>query len=46
MAADGLVEIDGSCVAITDAGRPFMRAVRAAFDRYLVPAAGRYSRTV
>lgn len=46
MAADGLVEIDGSRIAITDAGRPFMRAVCAVFDRYLVPAAGRYSRAV
>jgi oxygen-independent coproporphyrinogen III oxidase len=46
MAADGLVEIDGPRIAITDRGRPFMRAVCAAFDRYLVPAAGRYSRAV
>jgi len=46
MAADGLVEIDGSRVAITDAGRPFMRTVCAVFDRYLVPEAGRYSRAV
>jgi oxygen-independent coproporphyrinogen-3 oxidase len=46
MAADGLVEIDGSRIAITDTGRPFMRAVCAVFDRYLVLAAGRYSRAV
>jgi len=46
MAMDGLVEIDGSRIAITVRGRPFMRAVCAVFDRYLVPAAGRYSRAV
>ncbi len=46
MAADGLVEIGGTRIAITDRGRPFMRTVCAVFDRYLVPAAGRYSRAV
>jgi oxygen-independent coproporphyrinogen-3 oxidase len=46
LAADGLVEIDGSRIAITDRGRPFMRAVCAVFDRYLQVEAGRYSRAV
>ena len=46
MAEDGLVEIAGSTVAITERGRPFLRAVCAVFDRYLVPEAGRYSRAV
>jgi oxygen-independent coproporphyrinogen-3 oxidase len=46
MAADGLVEIDGSRIAITERGRPFMRVVCAAFDRYLQGQSGRYSRAV
>jgi oxygen-independent coproporphyrinogen-3 oxidase len=46
MAADGLVEIDGPCIAITESGRPFMRTVCAVFDRYLVGERGRYSRAV
>ena len=46
MAADGLVEIDGSQIAITERGRPFMRVACAAFDRYLQAQSGRYSRAV
>ena len=46
MAADGMVEVAGSVVAVTGRGRPFLRAVCAVFDRYLVPEAGRHSRAV
>jgi oxygen-independent coproporphyrinogen-3 oxidase len=35
MAADGLVALDGPRVAVTEAGRPALRAVAAAFDAYL-----------
>ena len=46
MAADGLVEIEGSRLAISERGRPFMRTICAVFDRYLTADAGRYSRAV
>jgi oxygen-independent coproporphyrinogen-3 oxidase len=46
MAADGIVAVEGSVVAVTERGRPFLRAVCAVFDRYLAPEAGRYSRAV
>jgi oxygen-independent coproporphyrinogen-3 oxidase len=46
MASDGLIERDGSRIAITEQGRPFMRAVCAVFDRYLEKGSGRHSRAV
>lgn len=46
LAADGLVDIAGPVVAVTERGRPFLRAVCAVFDRYLAPGSGRYSRAV
>jgi oxygen-independent coproporphyrinogen-3 oxidase len=46
MAADGVVEVEGSVIAVTERGRPLLRAVCAVFDRYLVPDAGRHSRAV
>jgi oxygen-independent coproporphyrinogen-3 oxidase len=46
MAADGLVEIAGWRVRITEAGRPFLRSVCAAFDAYLEPAATRHAQAV
>jgi oxygen-independent coproporphyrinogen-3 oxidase len=39
--ADGLVATDGRVVSVTEAGRPFLRVVAAAFDRYL--GGGRHS---
>lgn len=45
-AADGLVEIDGGRLTVTERGRPLVRSVAAAFDRYLAPAEGRHSRAV
>ncbi len=41
MRADGLVAVDGRTVAVTEAGRPFLRVAAAAFDRYL--GGGRHS---
>ena len=35
MAEDGLVAMDGTRVAITDAGMPFARVVASVFDAYL-----------
>ncbi len=46
MASDGLVRWDGMRVALTRAGRPFVRAVAAAFDTYLVAGAARHSAAV
>lgn len=41
--ADGVVEFDGRRFAITEAGRPYVRSVAAAFDTYLGTGAGRHS---
>jgi oxygen-independent coproporphyrinogen III oxidase len=46
MCAEGLLEIDGTYLEVTDAGRPFVRLMAAAFDRYLAPGAPRHSRAV
>jgi oxygen-independent coproporphyrinogen-3 oxidase len=46
MASDGLVEIAGRRVRITERGRPFMRTVAAVFDRYLESGKARHSRAV
>jgi oxygen-independent coproporphyrinogen-3 oxidase len=46
MAADGLVEIDGWRVRVTEAGRPFLRTACAAFDSYLEPDAVRHAQAV
>jgi oxygen-independent coproporphyrinogen-3 oxidase len=41
--ADGLLERDGDRITVTDRGRPFVRAVAAAFDAYLARGAARHS---
>jgi len=46
MARDGLVRWDGMQVTVTPAGRPFVRAVAAAFDTYLAAGAARHSAAV
>lgn len=46
MRDDGLVEIDGPVIRVTERGRPFMRAACAAFDRYLRPGETRHVRAV
>jgi oxygen-independent coproporphyrinogen III oxidase len=43
---DGLIEIDRGRVAVTDRGRPLVRSVCAAFDRYYTGAEGRHSRGI
>jgi oxygen-independent coproporphyrinogen III oxidase len=43
LARDGLVQWDGMQVTLTPAGRPFVRAVAAAFDTYLAAGTGRHS---
>ena len=40
MEADGLIIREGERIAITEPGRPFLRSVCAAFDRYLPPVQG------
>lgn len=42
-ARDGLVRIDGAKLTVTEAGRPLVRIVAAAFDVYLARAAARHS---
>jgi len=46
MAADDLVTVEGSRVRVSEAGRPFVRAVCARFDRYLEPGASRHAHAV
>jgi coproporphyrinogen III oxidase-like Fe-S oxidoreductase len=46
MAQDGLLHWDGRVVRLSATGRPFVRNVAAAFDRYLRPEAGRHARAV
>lgn len=41
--ADGIVDFDGQTFAITEAGRPYVRSVAAAFDTYLQSGVGRHS---
>jgi oxygen-independent coproporphyrinogen-3 oxidase len=42
-ARDGLIAWDGCTLRIEPAGRPFVRAVAAAFDSYLAPGAMRHA---
>lgn len=43
---DGLVGIDGHAITLTEVGRPYVRLVAAAFDRYLPEGTARHSRAV
>jgi oxygen-independent coproporphyrinogen-3 oxidase len=43
---DGLVSIDGDRLVVTDRGRPLVRSVCAAFDRYYTGAEGRHARGI
>jgi oxygen-independent coproporphyrinogen-3 oxidase len=43
---DGLAEIDGSLVSVTDDGRPYVRNIAACFDSYHRDQATRHSRAV
>jgi oxygen-independent coproporphyrinogen-3 oxidase len=44
--ADGIVVLDGRRIALTEAGRPFVRLVAAAFDTYLQAGQARHSKAV
>lgn len=46
MAADGLLTIEGSRIRVTEAGRPFVRVVAAAFDTYWRRGEARHSRSI
>lgn len=41
---DGLIAVDHNCLKVTEAGRPFLRAICAVFDRYYTGGEGRHSR--
>lgn len=43
---DGLVTSDGERLALTEAGRPLVRCVCAAFDRHLAGGAGRHTQAI
>ncbi len=43
MIADGLVEVKGSRVRLTEAGKPYVRVAAAAFDAYLAQGSARHS---
>jgi oxygen-independent coproporphyrinogen-3 oxidase len=43
LAEAGLVSVEGACVAVTDAGRPYVRIAAAAFDAYLAASEKRHS---
>jgi oxygen-independent coproporphyrinogen-3 oxidase len=46
LVADGIAEVEGTTVRITEEGRPLMRTVCAVFDKYLGTGAARHSRAV
>ncbi|WP_339861873.1 oxygen-independent coproporphyrinogen III oxidase [Thalassospira alkalitolerans] len=46
MTNDGIVEVNGTNIQLTNSGRPLVRAVCAAFDTYLDHAHGRHSQAV
>jgi len=46
LAAEGLVQLDGKRILVTEPGRPFVRLVAAAFDAYRANAAARHSAAV
>ena len=43
---DGLVELQGDRLVVTEEGRPLVRVAAAAFDTYLANEAGRHSKAV
>ncbi len=46
MIEDGIAELDGGILSITEEGRPLMRTVCAVFDRYLSEGKARHSQAV
>jgi oxygen-independent coproporphyrinogen-3 oxidase len=45
-AADGLIELTGDAITVTDAGRLFIRNIAMCFDAYAQPGEGRHSKTI
>jgi oxygen-independent coproporphyrinogen-3 oxidase len=43
---DGLVEIEGAKLIVTEAGRPVVRVIAAAFDAYRRPETAQFSRAI
>ncbi len=43
---DGLCTLEGGRISVSEAGRPFVRLVAAAFDTYLTKGPGRHSKAV
>ena len=43
LAAEGLVELDGKRIIVTETGRPLVRLIAAAFDAYRANANSRHS---
>ncbi len=46
LAADGLVQVNGARVEVTESGRPFVRLVAAVFDQFRAVEPTRFSRAV
>ncbi len=46
LARDGIVEIEGLRIRVTEVGRPFLRAAASHFDRYLEAGEARHSQAV
>ena len=46
LAAEGLVQMEGSRVTVTEAGQPVLRSVCAAFDRHLDPTETRHAKAI
>lgn len=46
LVADGLLEIDGDQLTVTERGRPFLRNIASVFDAHLTTAPGRFSSSV
>lgn len=46
LSRDGLIDLDGTHVIVTQRGRPLVRSICAAFDRYYTGASGRHSRAI
>jgi oxygen-independent coproporphyrinogen-3 oxidase len=46
LSEDGIINLSGNTITVTEIGRPFVRLVAAAFDAYLDSGKGRHSRAV
>ena len=46
MIGDGLLEVEGMKLLVTEAGRPVVRVIAAAFDTYRRPKTAQFSKAV